>query len=109
MVFIEQIKTNHTETCPSTNIAYQKLLVLLKSFKECFDILRRELLETRSYTKYHHSESFHNVIWNIAKKIVCFFCYFEATSNLAVVKYNLGNAGGVCRFLEAVNGECFVE
>ena len=48
--------------------------------------------------------SFHNVIW----RRQFFLYYFEATYNLAVVKYNLGNAGGVCRCLEAVNGECFV-
>ena len=76
-------------------------------FIKCFESMNRpELLEgcKRGATQ-NTNESFHNVTWSMARKTQ----FRSLTSlriaiNLAVVKYNLGNAAGVSRCFVVVTG-----
>ena len=77
-------------------------------FRECFDrVCRRELLDKckRGATQ-NDNESFHNVIWNMARKTqFCSVITLKLVLGLAVAKYNLGYVSGLSRCLVAVTGQ----
>ena len=77
-------------------------------FKECFDkVCRRELLDRRKRgATQNNNESFHNVIWGMARKSqFCSVTTLRLAVSLAVAKYNLGYASGFSRCLLAVTGQ----
>ena len=76
-------------------------------FKKVFESMSRpELLEgcKRGATQ-NSNESYHNIIWSMARKTqFCSLTSLRIAMNLAVAKYNLGNAAGVSRCFVAVTG-----
>ena len=77
-------------------------------FRECFDkVCRRELLDKckRGATQ-NNNESFHNVIWGMARKSqFCSLTTLRLAVDLAVSKYNLGYVSGFSRCFVAALGQ----
>ena len=75
-------------------------LFYAEHFRECFDkVCRKELLDKckRGATQ-NTNESFHNVIWDMARKTqFCSLTTLKLAVGLAVAKYNLGYVSGLSR------------
>ena len=96
---------------PNTDIKHKDPIIPIfyaEHFRECFDkVCRRELLDKckRGATQ-NTNESFHSVMWNIARKTLFFYLTtLKLAVGLTVAKYNFGYVSVLSRCLVAVTGQ----